>query len=347
MDPKDAGTARKNVRVQAIVLGVGSLLMLAKFVAWYTTKSNAVLSDALESIINISAGTFALFSLWFAARPPDQNHPYGHGKIEYLAAGFEGALILISALAIIGKATYNFWHPPVLAQLSTGMLITAIAGIANFGMGKWLIRRGRHSKSLIMVADGQHLQSDGWTSLGLIIGLILVQMTGMVWIDGVAAIAFAAIIMVTGYRLVRRSIGGIMDESDQHLVDQVVRILAENRPPNWIDLHNLRVIKYGTILHLDAHMTIPWYLNTREAHDEMDAVEKLVHQELGNQVEVFIHQDPCKPYSCAICQKMDCPVREHPFQHSVQWSLLNLMRDEAHHAHMKDLQDSSSSAAKS
>ncbi len=344
MDNKEALTARKNVRVQTIVLGLGALLMLAKFGAWYITRSNAVLSDALESIINITAGTFALFSLWFAARPRDQSHPYGHGKVEYLAAGFEGALILISALAIIAKASYNFWHPPVLSQLSTGMLITAIAGIVNFGLGRWLIRCGRQSKSLIMIADGQHLQSDGWTSLGLIIGLSLVQMTSQVWIDGVTAIIFAAIIMVTGYRLVRRSIGGIMDESDHQLVDQVVRILAVNRRPNWIDLHNLRVIKYGIILHLDAHMTIPWYLNAREAHDEMDAVEKLVHQELGNQVEVFIHQDPCKPYSCAICQKMDCPVREEPFERSIRWSLFNLMRDEAHHAGMKSFQDSSSSA---
>lgn len=347
MDTKDTLIARKNVRVQAIVLGVGLLLMLAKFGAWHITRSNAVLSDALESIINISAGTFALFSLRFAARPRDQSHPYGHGKVEYLAAGFEGALILISALAIIVKATYNFWHPPVLSKLSTGMLVTAIAGIINFGLGKWLIGRGRQSHSLIMVADGQHLQSDGWTSLGLIIGLVLVQMTGKIWIDGIAAIVFAAIIMVTGYRLVRRSIGGIMDESDHQLIDQVVGILAINRRPNWIDLHNLRVIKYGAILHLDAHMTIPWYLNAREAHDEMDAVEKLVHQEMGNQVEVFIHQDPCKPYSCGICRKMDCPVREHPFEREVRWSLVNLMRDEAHHAQMEQIQDSSSSSAKS
>lgn len=347
MDNKEALTARRNVRVQTIVLGLGALLMLAKFGAWYITRSNAVLSDALESIINISAGTFALFSLWFAARPRDQSHPYGHGKVEYLAAGFEGALILISALAIILKAGYNFWHPPVLAQLSTGMLITAIAGLVNYGLGRWLTRRGRKSNSLIMVADGQHLQSDGWTSLGLIIGLSLVQLTGKVWIDGLAAIIFAAVIMVTGYRLVRRSIGGIMDESDQQLVDQVVRILADNRRSNWIDVHNLRVIKYGAVLHLDAHMTIPWYLNTREAHDEMDAVEKLVHQELGNQVEVFIHQDPCMSFSCAICHKKDCPVRENAFQRAINWSLPNLMRDEAHHANMEDPQESSSSSAKS
>jgi len=347
MGDSNAQTARKNVRVQTIVLGVGIVLMLAKFTAWYTTKSNAVLSDALESIINISAGVFALFSLWFAARPRDQNHPYGHGKVEYLAAGFEGALILISAIAIIVKAIYNFWYPPALAQLSTGMLITAIAGILNYGMGKWLIRRGRTSNSLIMIADGQHLQSDGWTSLGLIIGLSLVQVTGRIWIDGVAAMVFAAVIMVTGFRLVRRSIGGIMDESDRELVDQVVRILAVNRRPNWIDLHNLRVIKYGAILHLDAHMTIPWYMNAREAHDEMDAVEKLIHQEMGNQVEVFIHQDPCKPYSCAICHKIDCPVREHPHQQTIKWSLHNLMRDEAHHAQLDTTQESPSSSAKS
>lgn len=318
------------LRIQGIALVLGTLVLIAKFYAWNLTHSNAIFSDALESIINIAAGIFALFSLWFAARPRDKSHPYGHGKIEYLAAGFEGALIILAGMSIIGKSIHSLFAPHAIQALPTGLWIIGISGLINFFIGRWLIQAGRSARSLIMVADGKHLISDAWTSLGLILGMGLVFFTNWFWLDSLVAIVFAVLILVTGWQLIRRSISGIMDESDQLLMQQVLATLKENRRDAWIDIHNLRVIMYGPVLHLDAHMTIPWYFNIRQAHREMDALETAIRLKLGSQAEVFIHQDPCQPYSCSICTIQNCPERQHSFIAELDWTLDNLMDDTAH-----------------
>ncbi|MCB9082287.1 MAG: cation transporter, partial [Lewinellaceae bacterium] len=248
-----------NLRLPAIILVVGLILMGIKFVAWWLTNSNAILSDALESIINIVAGTFSLFSLYLAGRPRDVNHPYGHGKVEFISAGFEGSLIAIAGISIIGKAGYNLLHPQELAQLDLGLILTGVTGVVNYGMGAMLISKGTRDHSLTQVASGKHLQSDAWSSAGLVLGLGLVYWTKINLLDSVLAIIFAFIIIYTGYKLVRQSVAGIMDEADSELLRELIPFLHQNRSPNWIDIHNLRVIKYGALLHIDCHLTLPWY----------------------------------------------------------------------------------------
>ena len=220
-------SARGNYQLQLWALLLGVALLVIKFVAWWYTNSNAILSDALESIINVVAGAFALYSLVIAAQPSDHNHPYGHGKIEFVSAGFEGALIFLAGILIIVKAIYNLQFPQPLGSLDLGVFLTFITGGLNYLMGIFLIKRGRKFESTIMVASGKHLHSDAWSSVGLIVGLLLVWITGWEVLDSIIAMTFAGFIIYTGYGLVRSALAGIMDETDTALVAEIVEHLEE------------------------------------------------------------------------------------------------------------------------
>ncbi len=318
------------IKLQLLVLIAGVLIMGIKFLAWRITGSNAILSDALESIINVVAGGFTLYSVYLAGHPRDQNHPYGHGKIEFLAAGFEGGLIVIAGLTIIVKSIYNLWNPQDLSRLDLGVYLSIATGLGNFIIGYFLVRRAKELKSLALEGSGRHLQTDAWTSAGLVLGLGLVVLTGWRILDSLLALGFAIIIIITGFRLVRKSIAGIMDEADYALIREIASAFEKERRINWIDIHNLRLIKYGSTLHIDCHMTLPWYYNAREAHAEVKALERLTEHYADRGVELFIHVDPCREHSCRICQIQDCSVRQHPYEDRLEWKLENLMQDLQH-----------------
>ncbi|SFF88865.1 cation diffusion facilitator family transporter [Pontibacter chinhatensis] len=320
----------ENIRLQLFVVLVGVLLLVTKFTAFVLTNSNAILTDALESIINVVAGAFSLYSLFLSARPRDENHPYGHGKIEFVAATLEGSLILVAGGAIIFKSIANLINPVPLQQLDVGIILTAAAGLVNYAVGFVTERRGLQNNSLVLAAGGKHLKSDAYSTAGILIGLLLIYLTGIVWLDSVVAIIFGLIIGYTGYRILRSSIAGIMDEADYELLQRIVRVLNENRRENWIDIHNLRVIKYGSTLHIDCHLTVPWYLNVQEAHDEVEAVAEVVREQIDPSIELFIHTDPCIMPSCAICAKENCEVRRQPFQERVEWDFEKVIADRKH-----------------
>ncbi len=306
--------------------------MGVKFFAWWVTNSNSILTDALESIINVAGGTFGLFSLYVANLPRDRNHPYGHGKIEFISAGFEGGLIFIAGLTIIIKSVYNLFHPQELEQLGLGILIVLISGLVNFLMGLALTRRGLRIHSLVMEASGKHLQSDAYSSAGLLVGLGVIYLTGIGWLDNVVAIIFGGIILFTGFRLTRTAVAGIMDEADYHLISGIIDALRDQRHPDWIDVHNFRIIKYGMTLHIDCHLTLPWYYEIRQGHIRVKELEKAIAQRSDQPIELFIHADPCDPpTACKICQKTDCPVREAPFEAAIEWSLENFMHNDKHY----------------
>ncbi|PRY15626.1 cation diffusion facilitator family transporter [Pontibacter ummariensis] len=320
----------ENVRLQIMVVAVGVLLLLSKFVAFFLTNSNAILTDALESIINVVAGAFSLYSLILSARPRDENHPYGHGKIEFIAATLEGSLILIAGGIIIFKSVYNLIEPVELNQLDFGIILIAVSGAVNYGVGYLTVVRGKQSKSMVLTAGGRHLMSDAYSTAGILVGLLLIYLTGQVWLDSAVAILFGLIICFTGFRILRGSVAGIMDEADYELLKDIVKVLNENRRPNWIDIHNLRVIKYGSTLHIDCHLTVPWYLNVLEAHDEVEAVGKVVREKIDPSIELFIHTDPCIEPSCAICTKENCNHRQHPYKARVEWEFEKVIADRKH-----------------
>lgn len=306
------------------------ILMGVKFTAYFITNSTAVLSDALESIINVAAGAFALYSIYFASQPKDIDHPYGHGKIENVSAGFEGALILIAGISIIIKAIYGFFFPYEMAALDAGLALTAFAGLCNFFMGYYLMQKGKQHNSLIMQADGQHLVSDTVSSLGLVIGLALMYFTKIYWIDNLMAVIFGAVIFRMGYKITREALTGLLDEADMEKINQVIKIINANRREQWIDIHNLRVLKHGSLLHIDSHLTLPWYLSLEEAHKEVTELETLIKKNLGEEVEFFIHADPCLPPSCPICHSSACTYRSAPHVQKLDWTIDNTLPDSKH-----------------
>jgi cation diffusion facilitator family transporter len=315
--------------MQKVLLG-GLLIMAIKVVAYFLTHSNAVLTDALESIINIITGIFALFSLYYASQPKDEDHPYGHGKIELLSAGFEGGLIFISGILIIAKSVYGFFQPNTIHSLDIAAILSLIAGIANYVMGQYLINLGKKHHSVVMTADGKHLISDTISSIGLVIGLLVIHFTKLFWLDHLIAIIFGGFIFYTGYKLLKQAITGLLDEADYENLEKLIQILNEHRNDKWIDIHNLRVLKYGHTLHIDAHITLPWYENLENTHYEVISVEKLIKEKIHEDIEFFIHSDPCIPTSCAICSIVNCKVRSVAFERKLDWTLKNLLPDRKH-----------------
>ena len=320
----------KNLSLQKWVAGISILLLAVKFAAYYFTNSVAILTDALESIVNVAAGFIGLYSLHVAAKPRDRDHPYGHGKAEFISAGIEGSLIGAAGAITLYKAIQQLINPVPLERLDTGMWLVAATALVNFALGYLCVKRGKKNNSLALEASGKHLQTDTYSTLGIIAGLLLIYFTGYTWFDSILAIGFGIFIMITGYRIIRTSIAGIMDEADEKLLDSLISVLDSNRKENWIDLHNLRVIKYGPILHVDCHLTVPWYINVYEAHEEVDALGDLVRKEFGDSVELFVHSDGCQYYQCPICDKKDCPVRKHPFVKKLPWTRTNVLQDKKH-----------------
>ncbi|MBK6991351.1 MAG: cation transporter [Chitinophagaceae bacterium] len=323
-------TAKQNLSVQRWVAAISVLLLAVKFIAYYSTHSVAILTDALESIVNVAAGFIGLYSLYVAAKPRDQDHPYGHGKAEFLSAAIEGTLIGTAGLIIIYKAVQNLIHPVELHKINYGIWLIAVTACLNFIVGYFCIRTGKRNNSLALTASGKHLQTDTWSTVGIIIGLVLLYFTGYKWIDSTIAILFALYIIYTGYKILRTSIAGIMDEADVKLLSLLVEVLNTNRRENWVDLHNLRVIKYGTVLHVDCHLTVPWFLNVHEAHKEVDALGILIRKEFGESLELFVHSDGCLPFQCKICNKTDCPERKNNFEKRINWTLENISQNKKH-----------------
>jgi cation diffusion facilitator family transporter len=300
--------------------------------AWMLTQSVAILTDALESIINIVSGFVGLYSLYLSSLPRDKNHPYGHGKVEFISASLEGALIIVAGGIIIFQAIQNLINPHPIDKLDYGIVLVAITAVINYILGLYAIKKGEKNKSLALVAGGKHLQSDTYSTLGIIIGLILLYFTGYYWLDGAVALLFAIIIIVTGCKIVRKAISGIMDETDVQLLKEVVADLQKNRRENWIDLHNLRIIKYGSVLHFDCHMTVPWYFTIVEGHKEVELLEKEISEKFGDDLELFVHMDDCKSFSCQICSKSDCPFRQSSFEKQIEWTIENISANKRHNA---------------
>lgn len=319
------------VRVQQWVVAASVLLFALKVLAYWLTNSVAVLTDALESTVNVVTGFTGLYSLRIAARPRDENHPYGHGKVELISASFEGVLILIAGLVIVYESVINLVHAHPVRQLDIGILIISSTALANYLIGGWCIRVGKKNLSLALEASGKHLQSDTWTTVGIVAGLILLRFTGIVWIDSAVAIIFAVFIIVEGSKIIRQTIAGITDEADMELLKGLIEVLNQNKRTTWIDLHNLRAIKYGSVLHLDCHLTVPWYLNVNQAHAEVDALDKLIAERFPHSLEMFVHTDGCvPPASCRVCPLTGCEVRKAPFEGRLEWTFENITSNKKH-----------------
>ena len=323
-------TAAQNFKIQKNIAIISIVLFIIKIVAWLLTHSVAILTDALESIVNVIAGFIGLYSLFISGKPKDIDHPYGHGKIEFISAAIEGVLIAVAGLLIIRESIINLSHPHQIHKLDFGICLIVFTALINFFAGTYCVKAGTKNNSLALIAGGKHLLADTYTTVGIAIGLVLIYFTKIIWLDSVVAIVFALMILYTGYKIIRSSVAGIMDEADIELLEKMVDTLNKNRSENWIDLHNLRIIKYGSMIHLDCHLTVPWYFNVHDAHREIDQLSELVRKDFGESVELFVHSDGCMEFSCSICDKQNCTERKLSFEKKILWTMQNISSDKKH-----------------
>lgn len=313
-------SSKSNFVFQRQVAFIGIGLFIAKLLAWHLTNSDAVFSDAMESIVNIVAGFLGLYSLYVAAKPRDTGHPYGHGKAEFVTSGIEGGLIIFAGIIIIVQAVDSLLHGNVPKKLDWGILIVGVTAGINYLMGYISYKKGIRENSLVLQSSGKHLQSDTFTTLGVVLSLVLVYFTKIYWIDAVVALLFGGYIIFIGYQIIRKSLSGIMDEADVRLLTKLSKLLNENRQRDWVDIHNVRIQQHGSELHIDAHLTLPWYYDLRTAHNEMEEVYKLIGKNSERTIEFNFHLDDCKPFSCEICELWECKVRQHTFKKKIEWN---------------------------
>jgi cation diffusion facilitator family transporter len=329
--------AFENYKVQRYIVALSGIILLTKFVAWYITGSAAIFTDALESIVNVAAGLMGLYALYLSTKPRDFDHPYGHGRAEYLSATVEGAMISLAGVVILIEAVRHILNPPdSIPFLETGMLLIAITAIANFAFGSYAIKNGTRNRSQALVASGKHLRSDAYSSFGIILGLLVLYILAsqghkIMWIDGLIAGIFGIIILTTGISVVKRSMEGIMDKVDTELLTQIVKTLNDNRNGSWIDIHNLKMVKYGASIHIDLHITMPWYLNIKEQQEEITKLIELIKKDYGEAAELSITSDPCRSSYCSSC-KYECSERKEQFIQLTEWNIDELWKDKQHNA---------------
>jgi cation diffusion facilitator family transporter len=310
----------------SLLVGLG--LMALKFYTYRMTDSSAILSDALESIINVVASAFAMGSILFSAMPPDEDHPYGHGKIEYFSAGFEGALIILAAIGIFKTGVDHLIHPRHLPNLGEGLLLLMGAAVVNLTLGIVLIRTGRKTGSMALTADGKHILTDVYTSAGVVIALFLVYLTGWYWLDGTVACLVGLNILVTGAKLIRESFAGLMDTSDPELLDEITALVQAHKKTHWIDIHQLRAHRSGNHVHIDFHMVLPRDFSLATAHAEVKEIEKALESHFKGDASVLIHADPCEAPDCPVCSRTGCQNRGDEYDENASWTRELLIRSQ-------------------
>lgn len=318
-----------NLRVMSVTFAVGVVLMALKFLGYWITGSSAILSDALESIINVVASGFGLVSIIISAKPADENHPYGHGKIEFFSAGFEGALIIAAAVGIFIQGMKQVLHPQDLPNLGEGLLFLLLAGVGNLVLGIVLIRVGKRTKSIVLEADGKHLLTDVFTSGAVLVGLVLVYFTAWFRLDGVIACIAGGNIVFWGAKLVRQAYGGLMHASDPELLDEICNLLLRNRKDIWVDTHRLRAWKSGNRVHVDFHLVLQRELPLEAAHREVKNLEKVFSDHFGGMSEVLIHLDPCVESECNVCSHDPCNLRQESGSRPKVWDRQRLTTEVA------------------
>lgn len=331
MHSQSQSYSQKSFSFQRNVAILGVILFLGKLVAWQLTQSDAIFSDAMESIVNIVAAFMGLYSLYIASKPKDSDHPYGHGKVEFITSAIEGVMIIFAGIIIIIEAIHSFINGDIPNRLDWGMFIVFLTAVSNYVIGYISYQRGKRENSQILQSSGKHLKSDTITTFGVIVSLLIVHFTKWYWVDTLVAFAFGGYIIFTGYSIVRESLSGIMDEADTELIDHIIQILNKNRKVEWIDIHNMKIQRFGSRLHLDAHLTLPYYLELREAHNEMKQLIMLIVKHTDRPIEFNIHMDDCRPEkSCEVCQILDCPARQFSFKKKIEWRRENITQCDKH-----------------
>lgn len=322
MDRENVIRLRKKAAIISLVVGLG--MFVAKIGAYFLTGSAAIFSDAAESVVHVLATSMALYSIILSSKPADESHLYGHGNIEFFSAGIEGFLIIIAAFVIIYAAMHDIIVGTELKSLNTGVIVISGAGLVNLLLGFYLVRTGKKTNSLTLVADGKHVLTDAATSIGVIIGIVIVIITGITIFDPLVAIFVALNIVYTGFKLIRESVGGLMLETDPKVLDKLSEVLISVKKDFWIDIHELRYWKSGDRYFIDFHLILPYYFTIEESHKEEKRIDAELEKEFPN-TQVKIHFDYCNPELCKFCGYDKCAVRKEVKSRQFEWNTEKLV----------------------
>jgi cation diffusion facilitator family transporter len=274
----------------------GILMLVIKWYAYYLTGSTAILSDAAESVIHVIGVGFAVFSIWYSFQPADEGHTYGHHKISYFSAGFEGALIILAAIFIIYISVKRLIFGIEISNLDKGTYFTFAASIINLILGLYLVWKGKKSNSIILIANGKHVLTDSWTSFGVVGGLLLTWLTGWLPFDPIVAIVAALNILWSGGKLVRQSIGGLMDEGNKETADAIKKILDQETINKGLEYHQLRYRESGNVLWLEFHLLFPKGTLLEDAHNTATELEITIKKNLNANSNIITHLEPLESH---------------------------------------------------
>lgn len=306
--------ANRDRKLAAILsLSFGIILLAFKFYAYHVTNSQSIFSDALESIVNVVAAIITVVVIIVANKPADKDHPYGHGKIESIASTFEGGAILLAGILIVIQAVQVFAHGAKVEDVNTGLAIVVGAGAVNGILGYFLFARGKKLYSEALKSSGIHLMTDTLTSLGVLVGLLLVKFTGLNWIDPLVAGIFGCMLVFAGGKILIRSGYILVDAHDVDTLELLANLFEKHYRPGIIQIHFTRVIRSGSYHHIDCHMVIPEYWTVLEAHDFSERFEKAVILNYPVDGELHVHHDPCRRIFCESCEMSGCPIRQAEF----------------------------------
>jgi cation diffusion facilitator family transporter len=304
----------KNRQIASYIsLIVGTALMFFKFWAFNLTKSEAIRSDALESIVNVVTAGLAILVVYVASKPADQDHPYGHGKVEYFSAAFEGGLISFAAVMIVIEGIRALLGEPQLKNLGTGLVIVTFCGIINLLLSLYLMNQGKKNKSAALYASGKHVLSDAITSAGVLLGVFIVYVTGALWLDSILAILVGLYLGLTGIKLVFDSIGGLMDKEDEGLLNQLAIAFRKSRAIGIIKVFDVKIIRSGHYHHIDARVILPEFWSVLETHQKLNQLEEETLLQYSHNGDIHFQIESCQRDFCKMCDLENCPVRKEKF----------------------------------
>lgn len=289
------------------------IVLTLKSIAYQQSHSQALLSDALESIVNVVASIVALWVIHISTQPADDEHPYGHGKAEYFSAAFEGGLVCFAGIMIILEAVHALMDRTPLPNIREGLLFSTIATLVNLALAIYLFYVSKKHHSEALKSSAFHVFSDVWTTVGAAAGLVVIIFTGWIWLDSVTAIIMAIFLLKSGYGVVRNSFGALMDESHEDTLFKLAEVLNVQKLPGIIDIHQTRIVRAGRFHHIDAHVVVPEFWDVKETHNKTVVFEEKVVQAYPFDGEIAFHVDPCLQSYCKMCDIENCHLRKQTF----------------------------------
>jgi cation diffusion facilitator family transporter len=314
-------------KVQRIITISSLLIFIGKLIAYFLTNSVGILTDALESTVNVTTGFITLYAVYVSLKPKDENHPFGHGKAEFLSASVEGLLIIIAGLIIIFEAIKRLFVPAEISQLDIGIIIVAVTGLLNYLIGWYSIKVGKKNNSIALISGGKHLHSDTYSSIGLVIGLVLLYYTKLSWLDSLIALIFGTIIVITGLKILKETSSHLMDEADFKLIEQFGKIIENNKSDEWIDIHNFKLIKYGNVYHINCDLVLPWNLYLSDAHEEGEKLKNLLVSNFQEDIVFNLHADECFKKYCKNCKRVNCKERTNDFEAQINFDIKRFTKE--------------------